>query len=943
MFYSKKVSKAIYLKKTCIKEGLIISGFFRNMTVIMDYNDLPKTYDASEVEQDIYKTWEESGYFDPDKLPERHQNGEPYCIVLPPPNRTGTLHMGHAKMLAVEDLLIRFYRMQGRKTYWVPGTDHAAISTQVKVEQLLVKRGMKDPRRELGREKFLDEVKKFAQQSRDTIVTQCQAMGASMDWNREKYTLDEKRNKAVNHMFKMMYEDGLIERGFRVVNWDPQFKTTLSDDEVFHKETQAELVTFKYDKDFPIAISTTRAETKFGDTAVAVHPDDERYKEFVGQTLTADYCGKHITVKIIADKEVDPKFGTGALGVTPAHSMIDSDMAERHGLPMAQVIGQDARMTAEAGDEFQGLTTIEARSKAIKMLESAGCLIKKEIVPQNLMIAERGGETVEQLPMRQWFVRVNKPFKLRQNTLGKWSKGEEVSLKDLMRYAVTSRQTRILPENFERQYLHWVNNLRDWCISRQIWFGHQIPVWYRRTSHVALPASGNSEEGGQDMWVGVEPEGIEWERDPDTLDTWFSSGMWTFSVFNWPENAKVDDKGDLVKTGDLAIYHPTNVLETGYDILPFWVARMLLMTTYALGEVPFYDSYLHGLVRDDQGRKMSKSLDNILNPLDLIPKFGTDAVRLSLVMGTSPGLDQKLSEEKIKDFRNFTNKLWNISRFVLQSTDQIAVKEAGQLDGGKTLADHWILSRFHDVQNRVTALIKDYQLSQAGELLRDFTWSDLADWYLEISKIEKDKDAVLWHVLPRLLKLWHPFMPFVTEHIWKVGKLGSEQLIVSEWPSGEYEDLEAEKEFGKIKILVTDLRRLRSEHGIEPVKFVEFAVVADRAGRQIIEQNMEVLKNLSRAEKIVLTEKIDDGWAVAVSGSMAIGLNLAGAVDTETEKMKLRKEMEDLIPYIVSTKKKLSNSEFTAKAPEKVVQDMRDKLEESGKKLEALEQRLKSI
>ena len=391
------------------------------------------------------------------------------------------------------------------------------------------------------------------------------------------------------------------------------------------------------------------------------------------------------------------------------------------------------------------------------------------------------------------------------------------------------------------------------------------------------------------------------------------------------------------------MYHPTNVLETGYDIIFFWVARMILMSAYALGEVPFHDSYLHGLVRDDQGRKMSKSLDNILDPLDLIPKYGTDAVRLSLVMGTSPGLDQKLSEEKIKDFRNFTNKLWNISRFVLQSTSQTTVEEADrQRAGGKTLSDDWILSRFYHVQNKVTALIKDYQLSQAGELLRDFTWSDLADWYLEISKIEKNKDAVLWHILPRLLKLWHPFMPFVTEYIWKVGKLGSEQLLVSEWPAGEFADQEAEKTFEKIKTLITDLRRLRSEQNVEPAKFVEFAVVADEAGRQVIEANLEVIKHLSRAENITLADKIDDGWPVTVSGSMTIGLNLAGAVDVEAEKIKLQKEMEDLIPYIESTEKKLSNSEFTAKAPDKVVQGMQDKLEEAKNKLFAIQQRLKT-
>lgn len=914
-----------------------ISRFFRNMAVIMDYSELPKAYDASAVEKDIFKAWEEAGYFDPDKLPERNQNGEPYCIVFPPPNRTGNMHLGHAKTVAIEDILIRHYRMRGYKAYWIPGTDHAAISTQVKVEQLLIKEGIKDPRKELGREEFLKRVREFARGSRDNIVSQCKAMGGSMDWNREKYTLDEERNKAVNAVFKMMYDDGLIERGYRIVNWDPVFKTTLSDDEVLHKETMAEFVTFTYDKNFPIAISTTRPETKFGDTAVAVNPDDDRYKQYIGQELTANYCGKQITVKVIADKEVDPNFGTGALGVTPAHSMIDSDMAERHGLKTIPVIGSDARMLPEAGPEFAGLTISETRAKCITMLKDQGCLIKQETIPQNLMVAERGGNAVEQLPMKQWFIRVNKPFKLRQNTLGKWKMGEMATLKELMRYAVESGQINIYPENQKKVYYSWVDNLRDWCISRQIWFGHQIPVWYKSSTQ-------------DDVYVGSESPGEGWERDPDTLDTWFSSGLWTFSTIGWPDSASVDADGNLVKTGELKEYHPTAVLETGRDIIFFWVARMILMTTYALGEVPFKDAYLHGLVLDEHGRKMSKSLGNSIEPLEMIPKYGTDAVRLALVLGTSPGLDQKLSEDKIKDFRNFANKLWNISRFIL-TTIESGTSNLDLSDGEaasskiqvQTLADEWIVNRLNKVIGSVTRKLESYQFSSAGEELRDFTWSDLADWYLEISKIEKNKDAVLGHILPRLLKLWHPFMPFVTEYIWKVGGLGSGQLMVSEWPSEESQASEAEKRFETIKTLVTDLRRLRSEQGIEPVKFVEFAVVADHAGSQIIEKNMEVVKSLCRAEKIILADKIDDGWAAAVSGSMTIGLNLAGAVDVEAEKMKLQKEMEDLIPYIESTEKKLSNSEFTAKAPEKVVKGMQDKLEEAKHKLAALEQRLKIL
>jgi valyl-tRNA synthetase len=879
-----------------------------------NHTELPKAYDASAVEKGIYRAWEESGYFDPDKLPERNQQGEPYCIVFPPPNRTGNMHLGHAKTVAIEDILMRFHRMLGRKTYWIPGTDHAAISTQVKVEQVLIKQGMKDPRRELGREKFLDKVREFAQGSRDNIVSQCKAMGGSMDWRREKYTLDEERNTAVNAVFEMMYEDGLIERGNRVVNWDPQFKTTLSDDEVLYKEVEADFITFRYDKDFPIVISTTRPETKFGDTAVAVHPDDERYGQYVGQTLKANFCGKEIQVRIIADREVDPEFGTGALGVTPAHSLIDFEMALRHDLPLVQVIDQDARMTVEAGQGFAGLTTIEAREKIISSLSDSGCLIKTEKIKQNLPIAERGGAPVETIPMLQWWIRVNKPFKMRQNTLGRWKKGEEATLKELMREAVESGQTRMLPESSEKIYFHWIDNLRDWCISRQIWFGHQIPVWYK----------------GEDIKVGKDSPGESWVRDPDTLDTWFSSGLWTFSTVGWPAAATVDAEGNLLKTGELAAYHPTDVLETGRDLIFFWVARMILMATYALGEVPFKHVYMHGLVLDEQGRKMSKSLGNSIEPSEVIPKYGTDAVRLALVLGTSPGLDQRLSEEKIKDFRNFTNKLWNISRFILMQIGETP-KDAAVVP--KTLADKWILARSSEVQARVTKLIGDYQFSQAGELLRDFTWSDLADWYLEIAKIEKGKEAILRHVLENVIKLWHPFMPFVTEYIW--GLMGNKELIVAEWPAGAHDHAPV-PEFEVIRNLITDIRRLRAEQGVEAAAFVEARLVGEHRHAPL-QENIAIIKQSARLSDLKFVDAVPEGWALAVSGTMTLGINAAGTVDLEKEKARAEKEVAQLKPYIEATRAKLADAEFTSKAPAKVVEGMRTKLAEAVAKLEALE------
>lgn len=887
--------------------------------------ELPKAYDASLVEDKIYAEWEASGVFNPDKLPERNQAGEPYCIMMPPPNRTGTLHMGHAMGMAIQDLLIRFERMRGKKALWVPGTDHAAIATQVKVEQLLMKEGMKDPRKELGREKFLERVVQFADESRDTIVNQTRKMGSSCDWSREAYTFDETRNRAVYRLFKMMHEDGLIERGYRIVNWDPQFKTTLSDDEVQTKEVTTKLVTFTYDKEFPIAISTTRPETKFGDTAVAVHPDDARYKSFIGKTFTPTFCGKPLSIKVVADAAVDPSFGTGALGVTPAHSMIDADIATRHGLPTVQVIGPDARMPPDVGPEFAGLTVEETRAKLIERLERDGLVISIEDVQQNLPIAERGGAPVEQLPMEQWFVRVNKPFTLRQDTLRDpkapfwkkligfdrgWKKGDQVTLKQLMRFAVESGQTNIVPESFTKIYFNWIDNLRDWCISRQIWFGHRIPVWYK---------------GGESVVSDVSP-GEGWEQDPDTLDTWFSSGSWTFSALGWP---------DETEWSKHRAYHPTSVLETGKDILFFWIARMVLMSTYALGEVPFKDAYLHGLVRDEQGRKMSKSLGNILDPLELIPKYGTDAVRLSLLIGNTPGQDTRLSEQKIEGYRNFTNKLWNISRFIMMQMQD----ESQKANGTETLADRWILSRLSEVVASVTKKLEAYQFSAAGEELRDFTWGDLADWYLEIAKVEKGKSEILKTVLQTVLKLWHPFMPFVTEYVWGIAGFDG-KLIVAEWPRIEMSAVPSD--FDRLRTLVVDMRRLRAEQGVEAAKQVEFSVTGDAQLSKLVEENRAWIERLTNST-CATGSAIPEGWVVAPSGTATVGLNLAGAVDLEKEKAKLGKELEQLNKYVASTEGKLSNQEFTTKAPVQVINDMKAKLEEAKIKIETLEKRQKSL
>ncbi len=897
--------------------------------------DLAKAYDASKVEDAIYRRWEASGYFNPDKLPGA-KTRKPFTVMMPPPNRTGILHVGHATGIAIQDLLIRFNRMRGRKALWLPGTDHAAIATQVKVEGLLREKGMKDPRRELGREKFLKEVVKFAGQSGKTIVRQTRKMGASCDWSREAYTFDAPRNHAVNELFRMMHEDGLIERGQRVVNWDPQFRTTLSDDEVQMKETKAKLLTFRYDKSFPIAISTTRPETKFGDTAVAVHPDDARYKEYVGKTFAPIFCSKRLTIKIIADKAVDPKFGTGALGVTPAHSMIDAEMAERHGLPMVQVIGPDARLTTEAGAAFAGLTVVEARAKIERLLAEAGVLERVEEIPQNLPVAERGGAPVEQLPMLQWFVRVGKPFTLRQATLGKWKKGEKATLKQLMRAAVASGQIKILPAQFEKIYFHWIDNLRDWCISRQIWFGHRVPVWYK----------------GDALRVSEKSPGKGWAQDPDTLDTWFSAGAWTFSALGWPGGFKGGRK-----TGDLKTFHPTDVLETGRDILFFWVARMVLMSAYALGEVPFKTVYLHGLVRDEQGRKMSKSLGNIIDPLDVAAKYGTDAVRLSLVIGNAPGADTRLSEEKIASFRNFTNKLWNISRFVLASVSK--VRRVRKKPIPKTLADRWILSESEWVAGQVSDQIQAYEFSSAGERLREFTWTEFADWYLEIAKIQMQNakfkattETILLYVLENVLKLWHPFMPFVTEAIWDIlasNTDGKHSLMVETWPLTRkmFDAAHPAKlgEFGRIKEIVSEIRRIRSNYKVEPAKRIDAYVSATGSVPRFLKENIEIIQALARLSKFDILPKgaKTQDMAPTVAGGVEIFLPLSGMVDPAKEKARLDKEKTELEGVIGNLDAKLANPGYIEKAPKDVVEKTRQMLKEKQEALEKVQKALSGI
>lgn len=730
---------------------------------------LLKPYDPGTTESAIYKRWEESGFFNPDVCVQKGvtlPDAEPFSIVLPPPNVTGTLHVGHSAMLAIEDIMVRFNRMLGKKTLWLPGTDHAAIATQVKVEKILYEKEGKT-RHDIGREAFMERLQKFVQESHDTIILQTKKMGSSLDWSREAYTLDEKRSLSVRTAFKRMFDDGLIYRGHRIVNWCPHCSSTLSDDEVEYKEKKAVLYTFKYGKDFPFSIATTRPETKLGDTAVAVHPDDERYKKYIGQTLVVNLGRGEQKIKVVADENVDPAYGTGALGVTPAHSITDYEIAQKNDVPLIQVIGQDGCMTKDAGSAYVGLKVKEARAKFVEWLKAEGLMEKEEEVDQNLSVCYRCARPIEPIPSLQWFINVNKKFIIQHSNIRGVPSGKETTLKELMLAAVQGGQTTIIPDRFEKVYFHWVENLHDWCISRQIWFGHQIPVWYK----------------GEEAFVGVEPPSAEWQKegwvqDPDTLDTWFSSGLWTFSTLGWPE-----------KTADLNTYHPTSVIETGYDILFFWIARMILMTTYLLGDIPFKTVYLHGLVHDEKGKKMSKSVGNIIDPLDVITEYGTDALRMSLVIGTSPGNDMKLSKEKIKAYKHFANKLWNITRFILSGTTSAPEQKPALSE-----ADEKLLAELYDIAKDITKEINEFHFYLAAEKLYHYAWHRLADEILEESKAILNGDDVaakisrqwtLLEMLSMLLRLLHPFMPFVTEELWSTlpkHKKSSEMLMVAKWP-----------------------------------------------------------------------------------------------------------------------------------------------------------------
>lgn len=888
---------------------------------------LPKSWEPQAVEKDLYEGWVEKGYFTPDA----HSEAEPYSIVLPPPNVTGQLHMGHALDHTLIDSIIRRKRMQGYATLWLPGADHAGIATQTKVEAKLKETEGKK-RWDYEREEFIDKVWEWKEQYGGTIQNQMRAIGDSVDWSRERFTLDDGLSRAVQTIFKNLYDEGMIYQANRLVNWSPVLETAVSDIEVVYKDVEGELVSIRYgslnDDEPHLIVATTRVETMLGDVAIAVHPDDERYAGLVGKELPHPFRDD-LTLKIIADDYVDMEFGTGAVKITPAHDPNDYAMGTRHNLQMPTVIDTTGHI-ANTGTRFDGLTREEARVEIREALREQGRIVK-EIRPyvHSVGHSERSGEPIEPRLSLQWFVDVAKMAK---------ASGD----------AVREGDTTLHPQSLEPRYFEWVDDMHDWCISRQLWWGHRIPIWY-----------GPEGEDGQRDIVCVGPDEeppAGYEQDPDVLDTWFSSALWPFSTLGWPE-----------KTPDLEKFYPTNVLVTAYDILFFWVARMMMFGTFAgshtpelLGEgtdgrpqVPFKDLYLHGLVRDEQGRKMSKSLGNGIDPMDWVRDYGADALRFTLARGANPGVDLPLGSDAAAAARNFATKLFNATKFALMNGAGVAtLPNRAELSD----ADRWILDRAEEVRAKVDAYLDDYQFAKANELLYHFTWDELCDWYLEIAKTQIPRDGVseqgrntqivLGRVLDVVLRLLHPTMPFVTEVLWKA-LTGGEAIVVAPWPTvadtngGATKDEVAARRIEDADKLITQLRRFRSDQGVKPSQKVpgrlDFAA-ADLAGQE------ELVRNL--ANTTAPGEDFDPSASIEVRLSQAtveVTLDTHGAVDVEAERKRLEKDLAKANKELEQTGKKLGNENFLSKAPEEVVNKIKERQQVAREEVERITSRLEGL
>ncbi len=885
----------------------------------MSTYELPKTYDFKDTEKRIYQMWEDGGYFQPHNDPNKPDfdpTVKPFVISIPPPNVTGELHTGHAIFVSLEDLMIRYHRMKGYSTLWVPGTDHAGIATQLMVERMLLKEGTS--REQVGREEFLRRTWEWKHKYANHITGQIRRLGASCDWSRERFTMDEGLSRAVREAFVRLYEAGKIYRGPRLINWSPGLKTAVSDLEVVYAEEPGTLYYFKYmlaGSDEYIPVATTRPETILGDTAVAVHPEDERYQKYIGQKVVVPILGREIPV--IADDYVTRDFGTGALKITPGHDPNDYEIGCRHGLAVISMLDKDARVN-ENGGPYAGLDRFEARKKLWDDMKSAGLVIKEEPYTLNVPRSERGGEIIEPMISEQWFVSI-------------------ASLAEKALLAVKNGDIKIVPEHFEKVYFNWLENIQDWCISRQLWWGHRIPVWY-------CADCGKQTCAREDPTRCAHCGSTHIEQDPDVLDTWFSSGLWPFSTLGWPE-----------KTPDLKYFYPTSYMETGYDILFFWVARMIMSGLEFTGQAPFHTVYLHGLVRDEHGQKMSKTKGNVVDPILVMDELGTDALRFTLLVGSTPGKDTNLSLKKVEANRNFANKLWNASRLVISLLQKAPAAPASSKPEW-TLADAFIFARLKALTRDVERLFQTFQYGQAGQLLYDFFWSDFADWYLEIAKLQIAKGGdrafytadLLVRSLETTLRLLHPFIPFVTEEIYGHLKRASSQhsehlkpqdgtwseaLIIARWPEPmQDEGWEAEnlREFALFQEMVRAIRNLRAEKNVKPAQKLSAIVIEGKKRRGLydtLKSNLSALAGLDEA-RVSIHASLDskpEGHVALVVGPLEIYLPLAELVDPEEERARLTKELAEAEAQIARLEKLLS-SDFATKAPAVVVQKEKDKL-----------------
>ncbi len=877
--------------------------------------EMSTKYDPSQVEPGRYKEWIEKGLFKPNE----DKEAKPYSIVIPPPNVTGKLHLGHAWDTTLQDMIIRQKRMQGFDTLWLPGMDHAGIATQAKVEARLAEDGIS--RYDLGREKFVEKVWEWKGEYADIIHQQWAKLGLSLDYDRERFTLDDGLSKAVRKVFVTLYKKGLIYRGEYIINWDPKARTALSDIEVIHKDDKGAFYHVKYpfadDTTFNgknyIEIATTRPETMMGDVAVAVNPDDERYKDIVGKTLVLPLQGRHIP--IIADQYVDPEFGTGMVKITPAHDPNDFEVGNRHNLERINTMNEDAKMNANAG-KYEGLDRFEARKAIVSDLEEQGYMLKIEPIVHSVGHSERTGVQVESRLSTQWFVKM-KPL-------------AEAALKN----QETDDRVDFVPPRFEHTFTQWMENVHDWVISRQLWWGHQIPAWYHK-------------ETGE-IYVGEEaPEDIEnWEQDSDVLDTWFSSALWSFSTMGWPDTESPDFKR----------YFPTNTLVTGYDIIFFWVSRMIFQSVEFTKRRPFKNVLIHGLIRDEQGRKMSKSLGNGIDPMDVIDKYGADALRWFLSNGSAPGQDVRFSYTKMDAAWNFINKIWNASRFVIMNLDsdvELSLPEASEWQ----LADKWILSRLNDTVRDVTRLFDSFEFGEAGRALYNFIWNDFCDWYIEMAKenltgedekLKKNTQCILRYVLDQILRLMHPIMPFVTEKIWLSMPHDGASLVVAEYPveHTEFDNQVAEKDMDNLIELIKAVRNSRSEVNAPMSSAIDILIkTKDDDTRKVFENNVDYINRFCHPKRLEIAADIEApklAMTSVITGA-EVYLPLADLIDLNEEISRLQKEAKKLESEVTRGEKKLGNEKFVANAPEAVVAKEKEKLANYKQQLAATESRIEEL